>query len=283
MDYRWFSLIGFSLLLSACTEEILLAPSTSPPQLVIEGQISNERKEHLVSVSRSGDHTHGHSPEPVSGLQIILSGPEGTTQLRETTAGKYRTDSLAGLPGATYTLQVNDGSRIYRASDTMPAVPEDFEPAEFSRHGEYLDYEFRRHQFGFTSANRWELYVIRDSLPEELAGIDPAKLGQQLGVEVSLDYSYRFTFYTHPKLEVSGLMDFEIPHFYGFPAGFHVVQKKYNLSAAYYQFLRALFMETEWRGTLFSTVPANVRGNFDQDALGYFSAVSTLTRSFIPE
>lgn len=268
------------ILAPACREEIQLREVVPDTHLVIEGQITNERMEHSVHVHRSGSFGAKEMPEPVSGLQLVLTGPGINILLRETAPGVYRTDSLAGVPGAAYSLQVTDGNTVYRARDTLPFLPDPFEPMVFSRQGAYYDFEFRRHQFGFSCPNRWELHILRDSIPASLQGIDPEKLGQQVGIEVSADYGYHFTYYTHPSVEASGLMNFDIPHFYGFNPGFRVLQKKYALSPAYYRFLRSVFMETEWRGTLFATTPANITGNFTGGALGYFRTLSVISQEF---
>ena len=102
-------------------------------------------------------------------------------------------------------------------------------------------------------------------------------------MEVSNDFNYTFTYYTHDNIAVNGLLNFEIPHYYGFGTTFRVRQKKYNLSPEYYEFLRALFIETEWRGTLFPSNPENIVGNIDNGVLGYFSAVSVRSKAFRPE
>lgn len=286
---RFNLLIQFLLLLIfsgsalACREEIQLDNPAPTTHLVIEGQISNERKIHEVRVNKSSYFTTQEAPEPVRGLQIVLRGAGVDQLLSESEAGIYHTDSMAGIPGGVYTLQVMDGDIMYEAHDTLPPLPSGFEPVRFTRHQDFLDFEYRRHQFGYALPNRWEIFILRDSIPENLKDLDPNELGQQVGIEVFPDLNYRFTYFTHPNVEVSGLMNFEVPHFYGFPAGFSVIQKKYRLSASYYRFLRALFLETEWRGTLFPTVPANIQGNFSNGALGYFSAVSTLAFRFNPE
>lgn len=278
-----FSGLTLSLLLLACVEEITLAPADPGPYLVIEGAITNERLEHTVSINYSSYFGDEVAPEPVSGLQVILKGPGADELLRETAPGVYRTDSLAGIPGAVYTLEVYDGNQRYSARDTMPPLPSAFEPVRFSRRDGVYDFEFRRHQFGFAHPNRWELHILRDSIPDALQGVDPDRLGQQVGIEVSDNYAYYFTYFTHPNVEVSGLMNFDIPHFYGFQPGFRVLQKKYAFSSGYYRFLRSVFMETEWRGTLFATTPANINGNFNGGALGYFSALSVVELAFEPE
>ena len=281
---NWHSLwIIVLCLLTGCVEEVDLPDLGAEKFLVIEGRITDEMKKHQVKVTRSTNFKREESPEPVSGLEIAIAGPTQTHFLREEAPGIYRTDSIAGFPGEVYTLRVTGDDQLYEATDTMPLLPEPFTPVEFSKDRAFIDFEYRRHQFGFVQPNLWELHVIRDSLPADFPQVDPSRLGQQIGVEVSEDYTYLFTYYTHPRIEVSGLLNFEIPHFYGFSPGIRVVQKKFSLSEQHYRFLRTLFMETEWRGTLFPATPANIKGNISGGALGFFSAVSSVSVEFVPD
>lgn len=269
--------------LSACVEETSLPDLAPDGLIVIEGRITNERKRHQVKVTKSFHFEKEQAPAFISGLNVVIESQSAIIPLKETSPGIYITDSIAGIPGQAYTLKIKNGEELYEATDIMPGLPGDFSPATFKKDRGFLDYEFRRHQFGFEEANYWELRLIRDSIPEQLRNIDPSQLGQLVGVTVDADYSYLFAYYTHSKIEVSGLMDFEIPHFFGLNPGFRVVHKKYNLSDEYYRFLRALFMETEWRGTIFSTTPANVKGNIEGNAVGFFNAVSVKEKMYTPE
>lgn len=277
----FFICMGLSF--TSCLEEVELGHPNRNSTIVIDGRITNEFKEHSVKVSTSSTFSAEEAPRALTGLQVILKEQNTIHLLRETSPGNYQTDSLAGVPGRAYTLQVRDGGQLYEAYDTIPPLPSPFAPIEFQPLRSALSLEYRRHQFGFLEPNLWELHIIRDSIPEDLLEVDPDQLGQQVGIQVGAGFSYVFTYYTHPRIEVSGLMNFDIPHFYGFTPGFSVQQKKFGLSESYYTFLRALFLETEWRGTLFSTAPANVQGNFSGGAQGYFSAMSVVSMEFSPE
>lgn len=277
-------LLGTLSLLQSCVEEVTLDNiQLDEPQLVIEGRFTNEWKRHEVKITESNSFSPSESPVPVSGAQVQIEGADTILVLVEQAPGVYLTDSVAGLPNEAYTLVVNDGSKTYQATDIMPPIPADFEPAVFSVQGTFLDYEFRRHQFGFMEPNLWELHLIRDTIPFDVSQVDPSQLGQQIGVSVSEDLNYLFTYFTHPNIEVNGLLNFEIPHYYGFNPGFKVIQKKYSLSEAHYEFLRSLFMETEWRGTIFPSIPENIDGNISGGAFGFFGVISVKTKAFIPE
>ncbi len=280
---QFISLIILCLCFNSCVEEIELEPSSNNQLLVVDGQISNEFKKHEVSLSSSGFFNDTSSHRMISGAFLTISDGLNTYSLQEEQPGHYFTDSIQGIPGRVYTLEIQYEDNIYMATDTMPSLPTEFEPISFNQDRAFRELEYRRHQFGFTKANKWELFVIQeniDSLPFE---VDISRRGLQVGVDVFPPLTYRFTYFTHSNIEVNGLLNFEIPHFYGFNPSFHVIQKKYNLSDSYYEYLRSLFMETEWRGTLFPSTPANVKGNISNGALGFFNTSSVVSVSFKPE
>lgn len=271
------------LLLFGCVEEVDLTTTANDSVLVVQGEITNEFKRHEVILSTSGAFNDTSSFAQITGAEVTIFDGKNSFYLEEESPGRYLTDSLAGIPGEAYTLMIFHRGEFFEATDTMPPLPTAFEPAFFGKKDNFLDFEYRRHQFGFAHPNKWELYVIRDPIDTLNFNIDPSRVGLQLGVDILPPFTYRFTYFSHPNIEVNGLMNFEVPHFYGFNTGFRVVQKKYNLSQSHYIFLRALFMETEWRGTLFPSMPANPVGNVSNGALGFFSANSVRSISYVPQ
>ena len=261
---------SLTALLYSCQEEIELDDYANDPRLVVEGGITNEYRRHEVKLSLSGDY-RGRAPyEKVGGALVSITDGSSVFFLEETEKGVYKTDSLAGLPGRVYTLAIEWDEEQYQASDTMGPVPPPFTTVDFVDEVDHSTMEYRRHQFGFPEANRWQVIVgPPDTL---LRPVNTSMLGLQIGVDVDTAGAYTFNFFTHPNIEVNGLMNFEEAHFYGFNPGRTVTQKRFSLSAPYYQYLRALFSETEWRGTLFDSTPGEVKGNVSNGGLGYFSA-----------
>ena len=268
---------AFSLI--SCREEYDLKPLTEEPQLVIDGQITNEYRRHTVRLRQSGGYLAKGDYPPVSGAVVYIKEKEQSILLHETEAGVYQTDSLAGRPETLYTLHIDWNGQIYTATDSMGAVPLPFEPTPFINEEGRRVFEYRRHQFGFPEAHQWRL-VLEPKDSSQFSKIDVSELGQQIGVNVTSPGTYRFTYYTHPNIEVNGLMNFEEAHFYAYRPGRKATQIRYHLSKNYYAFLRSLFMETEWRGSLFASTPANIKGNISQDGLGYFSACAVRKISF---
>ena len=62
-----------------------------------------------------------------------------------------------------------------------------------------------------------------------------------------------------------------------FPKNTLIFRKKYSLSPAHQQFIRALLLETEWRGGLFDAEQGNVPTNFSHGIRGWFGACMVVT------
>ncbi len=277
------SIYGLLILLflvgQSCQEIVDLGPSELPPRLVVDGQITNEWRRHELHLTVSGDYDQNGDYKPATDAVVYLSDGQQTIYYAETEPGRYLTDSLQGVPGRSYTLTIQWQGTTYTATDSMGAVPEAFEPVSFTSELGFRQFEYRRHQFGFAHPNQWQLIVHRADT-STAPPVEEPYYGQQVGQVILPPGDTRFTFFTHTNIEVSGLMNFEDAHFYGFRPGRWVTQKRFSLSVAYYDYLRGVFLETEWRESLFAGTPANPRGNVSQGALGFFSASAVRTERF---
>ena len=84
------------------------------------------------------------------------------------------------------------------------------------------------------------------------------------------------TYLTHPGLEISALFEYGKTEILGFPLGTQFTEYRYYVSDGYYEFLRSVLLETDWRGVnLLQAVPANVPTNLSNGARGYFFAVDS--------
>ncbi len=123
--HQSFRLLFFCLLLliaaSACQKVIDVELNTSPSQLVIEGSITTRTAMPTVTITRSVPYTQPNAYPTVNGAKVVLTDNSGRSWLAtETSPGKYSLPSMRGVPGATYTLRVTVASVTYTASSTMP-------------------------------------------------------------------------------------------------------------------------------------------------------------------
>ena len=90
----------------------------------------------------------------------------------------------------------------------------------------------------------------------------------------------RIYYYTLPTLDVSEIFAPEIQQI-SFPLGTKVIERRYSLNPGYTEFIRAMISETNWKGGLFDSAPANVPTNLSQGAIGYFAACGVVSDSLI--
>jgi hypothetical protein len=274
-------LIGLllSTLLFSCQEEMDLTTSNSNSRLVVAGSITSEYKFHAVELSLSGGLSINPNFQKVSGAIVsIIEGNENTILLTETEPGLYLTDSIAGKVGEMYTLNIEWDGQLFSASDSLLRLKETISPIDATPLGSFREYEFRRHKFGLNAASK-EVIVVYPATPK--TKVDTTRAGLTIGVKLLTGGAYQFTGFNHPKIEVNGLLNFEDGKYYGFKEGATVTHQLYGISDQHYEYLRSVFIETEWRGTLFDTTPANVHGNVSNDALGFFSANDVSEISYI--
>ncbi|TDW99912.1 DUF4249 domain-containing protein [Dinghuibacter silviterrae] len=118
----------FCICLASCQKVITLPLKSVPPELDIQGDVTNLPGPYTVSLSQSVDFYADNVYPTVSGAVIkITDSTSGVTDsLTETAPGVYSTHLLQGVPGHTYGLYVLSGGNTYTASSTMPApVPLD--------------------------------------------------------------------------------------------------------------------------------------------------------------
>ncbi|WP_295940632.1 DUF4249 domain-containing protein [uncultured Alistipes sp.] len=110
---------GLLLLASACDKEIDIGYRSVEKMLVIEGHVTNEKTELLITRTRDMD-----DPDKgggVDGAEVVLTGNDGTSETLEYNSdGYYRPSSeLAADPGVTYNLSVTLDGKQYTSYSTM--------------------------------------------------------------------------------------------------------------------------------------------------------------------
>ena len=110
-------------LLCSCTEEIQLDYRPIDPLYVIEGHVSNEGSEVVITGTRDIDDAVLKIGVEVQ--CVVLSSDNGIKEMltyRED--GTYRSLSFIGIPGQTYTLTVIIDGESFTSSSTMPGITE---------------------------------------------------------------------------------------------------------------------------------------------------------------
>ena len=118
--------IGCILVLCAgmffsCQKVVHLNLDTAPPQLVIQGEVTDGPGPYTVAINRSVAFYSDNNFPAVDGATVKISDDRGVTDtLTETSPGNYSTHVLQGAIGNTYTMTVTVNDTTYTAVSTMP-------------------------------------------------------------------------------------------------------------------------------------------------------------------
>jgi hypothetical protein len=118
----YFTLCIWGTFASACQKVVSLDLNNDAPQLVIQGEVTDQPGPYTVTLAQGVDFYSDNLFQGISGAVVTISDGQTSDSLTETTPGTYITRSLQGRPGVTYTLSVMVSGRSYTAFSTMPAV-----------------------------------------------------------------------------------------------------------------------------------------------------------------
>jgi len=122
MNYIKILLLLVLTLVFGCEDIIEVELDSVEPQIVIEGSLTDGRNKAIVYISKSGDFYEPSIFESVTGAAVTLSDSRGNSEdLVETADGVYESETIFGIPGDMYYLNVNSGGEAYRAESTMPS------------------------------------------------------------------------------------------------------------------------------------------------------------------
>ena len=257
----------FAIGFTSCTDVIDVDVPTAPPRLVIEASIDWQKGTsgnfQRVRLSTSTPFFENLQESPVVGASVkITNDVEGTEFVfQDEEDGNYFTGSFIPKLGQSYTLQVDYDGETYIAKETMiPVVPID---SVFQSTDNGFDKEALEVNVLFTDpANVPNFYLAKfqrrgDLFPTLFDIKDEFTDGNQIKI-----------IYERLDNEDTGEMEFE-------PGD--VLEIDLNgISSQYYDYIRLLIEQSGNSGNLFSTIPADLRGNCinvtnpDNFAYGYF-------------
>lgn len=271
--------ILLSLLMTAsCTERINIDLEESFTRLVVDGAITTDTLSHKVVLSKTSSYFYNQPPPMVSGAQVTITDGIIAYDLPEKSPGVYMTKSTVfGIAGHTYTLNIKlpdqiGGYKEYTASSTLNPVNEldsiglEFHP-EYSEKGFWevkcyvqdpLSTDFYRF---LISRNR---KLITDTLQEWFVTDDRFFNG---------NYTNGATIANLDQSEAEEILS----------EGDTVTAEVNSIGNEYASFIWDAQSELFGSNPLFSGPPANVKGNINNGAIGFFSAYSvTRARAVTP-
>jgi len=121
LKYLIIALTVILLAYTSCQKVIDLKLNNAAPQLVIEGNVTDQFQPQSVMLSTSVPFSAQSVYPPVSGATVTITDKAlGTFTLVEGPKGTYSTVPFKGNYGDTYTLSVQTGGKTYTATSTMP-------------------------------------------------------------------------------------------------------------------------------------------------------------------
>jgi hypothetical protein len=242
------SVIAFS----SCTKVIDLKLNSQNPQIVVEGNITNEAGPYTVKLTKTIDFSQPNVFPTVNDAIVKISDGTITETLIETSPGIYQTSMLVGTPGKTYSLNIQADGKTITSQATMPAiVPLD-------------SIVFIEDQF-VVGGNEPEFLVV----PRYL---DPITPGNNYRFVLTINDTLDKTFVAYNDDLTNGLQS-QRPYFSQdaiMNLGDTVQMEMQCIDVPMYNYYLGINSNSQ-------TTPANPTNNLTGDALGYFS-VHTVSR-----
>jgi hypothetical protein len=109
------------LLFTSCEKTVDLKYKDNQSRIIIEGNITNEPGPYFVKITKSIPLSDIGNYPTVDNAVVTISDDAGNTEtLIPQGGGVYRTNTIAGITGRTYSLIVNAENQMYSAQSTMP-------------------------------------------------------------------------------------------------------------------------------------------------------------------
>jgi hypothetical protein len=245
---------------ASCQKTINLKLNNTAAQLVIEGNLTDQYGPQFVVISKSVPFTNTNVFPPVSGAIVKITDSTGDTyNLAEGPPGTYSFGPLAGTYGKTYTLTVQTGGKTYTGSSTMPY------PVTLDSVTAKTDV--------FGKSNKRTITVNYQDPPDTVNQYRFALYVN--GVEVKTIFAFNDAFtngrYVRQDLIENGT---------DILAGDTATVEMQCIDKNIYQYWFSLSQQ-QANGPGGGSAPANPPSNLNNNALGYFSAHTTQTKSIM--
>ena len=263
-----FAFIGLTLI--SCTKEIDIDLDEGDRRLVIDAWFTTEEKVHTIRLSETADYFSNEATPLVSGATVQIEGGGEIFAFSETTPGIYQSLPTAHATlGTSYKLSVNYEGQLYEATDycdTVPSLDSLVLYPIFNDQSELTRYEFliwTKELSGYGHYYVWRTLnnsvYVKDTLSEISIESDEY-LGDGLEFE---------------SFPIESIKASEVN------SGDTLKLEQHNISKQTYDAFIAILSETEWRGGIFDSPPANIPSNVSNNGLGVFLVSAVDSREVI--
>jgi hypothetical protein len=247
------------VLLVSCEEKTTWEIQSSEIFAVADCILTNELKTQELRLYRSSEKLN-ELPAGISGAVVEISDGSQTVNFIEddTEKGKY----VSAVPfmatvGIIYRLTISLGDKADTAYAEMTGIAP-LEAIDIAPKDSFYQFIYHESQ----DASMMEVYYDWSATPDYCVNYGFCDASEVYYTLDNIDAEKVFA----PDRQIIT-----------FPEKTRIIRKKYSLSPAHQQFVRALLLETEWRGGLFDAEQGNVPTNFGHGIRGWFGACSVLS------
>lgn len=266
------------MMVASCTERIDIRLDDNNTRLVVDGSVTTDTMAHKVVLSMTSDYFYNKPPEMVTGASVTITDGALIQVLTEGLPGVYCTaPTFFGEDNHTYTLNIILASPIggysdYTASSKlMPVASVDSIGLELHEEwAQYIYWEVKCYMQDPPTTNYYRCLIsknsqmVTDTLFEWYVTDDKYFNGNYLdGAAIGyLEQSYADEFLT---------------------AGDTITAEINGIEKEYASFIWDAQVEVWGSNPLFSGPSANIKGNINNGAIGFFAAYSvSRTRAIVP-
>jgi hypothetical protein len=275
-QFRILVIILLSVKAVSCTERINIDLDEGDVRLVVEGSVTTDTMVHKVILSKTTSYYYDQKAPVVSGATVSIRGGGSIIQLQESAPGIYATDSaFSGKPGMEYTLDIAldnpvNGYSVYSATSVMSEAVS-IDSLQLLFHPEWSEKGYWEVKCFFQDPPAADYYrflvsrngtLITDTLNEWFITDDRFFGGHYVeGTTIAV---------LDQGSDEEMLKDGDV-----------VTIEMNSITSDYAGFLAEAQAELMGSNPLFSGPPANVKGNIDNGAIGFFSAYPVSRASVI--
>ena len=256
------------LMLVACEKQVdRPIPAENLNLVVVDATLTDEHRPQSIRLTHTVTELNAVA-QPLSGASVIISDalhPPFFLTEQSADSGTYLLPpTFFAQPNVEYNLLISKDGKTYTAKTFMvPVGP--FERIKVQKTAGSNLYRITwvanpydaLHPAMYEILLDWTMVPGYSSLPPESC-------------------KARLYYYTLPTLDVSQIFAPEMEQI-RFPYGTKVIERKYSITPEHAEFIRAMISETNWKGGLFDSAPANVPTNLSEGAVGFFAACAVLS------
>jgi hypothetical protein len=269
-----FVKIILPVLLVSCTEKIDIKLDDSYIRLIVDGAITTDTMAHSIVLSKTSDYYYNMPAQMVTGAIVSITDGDLKFALKEDFPGVYRTAPYVyGVTGKTYTLKVIlpgliGGYTEYEASSTIfPVTPLD--SIGLLLHPDW------------STGGIWEVKCyVQDPPTFDYYRFLVSKNGKMVSDTLNEWFVTDDKFFNgnYANGATIAYLQQDLPEV-GLRPGDIITVELNSIGKDYAGFLWAAQTELFGSNPLFSGPPANVIGNINNGAVGFFAAYSATRAS----